>query len=324
MSPFPEQHHGLGCARTAGAIRLIAAACLCVCGFLGEPARAIDDMRAATAVWNDFTASLRRGDYPGAHRLFSPESRIALPYAEFVAEYGPLSAAREMVLVNPESLSTRLDGEWAEIAFGGVAPGTGRRFKVGVSLVKNQGNWGLVAARNERNERLETEARAVLRAAAPWRGRQDAGHFLDELQGANAGSVLFQFYRFEATDASFRAIPLREALRAFHLDGHGEVRVFAESNQAQPWKIQIDADFEPVIPVPPSPPAASRPPASSSSGNDMPEMTEPPLVVPPLGAHPRFDEMPEPTEPPALPPSPLPPQPSIRRAESQLLPDTIE
>ncbi|MCC8191381.1 MAG: nuclear transport factor 2 family protein, partial [Planctomycetes bacterium] len=134
-----------------------------------RPTPAGDDIQAVTAVWADFAAALRRGDYRNAHGLFSAESRAALPYAEFVREYAPLSAAREMVVARQESLSTRVDGDWAVLAYGGHSPTTGRRFRVDVALVRNGGRWGVVAARNEAVERLEAEARTFLRLLADRR-----------------------------------------------------------------------------------------------------------------------------------------------------------
>lgn len=267
---------------------------------LARAVPAADDMQAATLVWNDFTASLRRGDYARAHRLFSRESRTALPYAEFVAEYGPLSAAREMVLAKVEGQSTRLDGEWAEIALEGLNPGTGRRFRIGVSLVSNQGAWGLVAARNERNERLEAEARGVLRAASIWLGRPDAGELLAALQRENAESLLLRHYRFERDGDSFRATPLVPGLRAFYVGRDGVAKPVGAAESRPAWGIEIDEAAVPAA-MPPPPAAASghAPAAPVGVGGGLPELTEPPPLPKPLEI-PRtfFEDMPEPAEPP--------------------------
>ncbi|MDR3077987.1 MAG: hypothetical protein LBV15_04405, partial [Planctomycetota bacterium] len=156
----------------------------------------------------------------------SSESRAALPYDDFVREYGPLSAAREMVLAKPESRTTRVEGDWAEITNSGILPESGRRLNLGVAAVKNQGTWRLVAARNEAAERVESLARSILRLAAAWRGWPDAGERLKELAAAETAknNPVFVRYRFEAGGGSFYAIPLRPGLRHFHVDAWGEIR----------------------------------------------------------------------------------------------------
>lgn len=297
------------------------AACLAVAA-----APAGDDIGLATEVWNGFVASVRRGDYPDAHRRFSAESRSVMPYAEFVSEYGPLSAAREMVLARPESLATRLDGDWAEISYGGVNPGSGRRFKVGVSLVKNEGAWGLVAARNEKPERVEAEARSVLRAAALWRGNPDAPRLLDELQKANADSPMLRYYRFETDGRDFRAVPLVEGLRGFHVDAAGEALATVPPSLRPHWELRLDdsasapapapvsasasagaapalGDLLPELPVPQPPPAMDEWPEPPASGPAMglPELTEPPLLprTPSSPSGHDMPELPEPREPPS-------------------------
>lgn len=183
-----------------------------------------DDIRGVTAVWSDFISSIRRGDYPNAHSLFSPQSQAAMPYEEFVAEYGPLSVAREMVLAKPESQATDLDEDWAEIVYGGVNPGSGRKFKVGVSFVRNEGEWGLVAARNEEQERVEAGARAMLRLLWEARGKAEPRALVEAMTQVQEESPVLLHYRLETDGTTFRAFPLQKGFRTFYVDGWGLVK----------------------------------------------------------------------------------------------------
>ncbi len=287
-----------------------------------------DDIQAVGALWNDFAAALRRGDYRAAHGMFSAESRAAMPYAEFVREYAPASAAREMLLAKPESQSTRLDHDWAEIAYSGVGAGTGRPFRVGVSAVKNGGVWGLVAARPEASERVGAAARAVLAEAAAGRGDPAARRRLEEWAAAGAAtSPVFGRYNFETDGESFRALPRGPGLRAFHLDEWGLVKQGAAAAPAAPPPPEpappasgAAAKRAPLpelgeIPLPPPPP----PPPARPTENGLPELAEPPPVP---AAPPGRDEMPEPPLPPP-PPAGGVTAPSRREVEEVLLPDTI-
>lgn len=131
------------------------------------PAPAGDGIEAIGGVWRDFVAAVRRGDYDAAHRLFSEQSRAAFPLPAFMDEYGPLSAARETLLAEPSSLSTDVNGDWGEIRFTVRLPVSGKSLRVGVTFVRNDDVWSLVAARNETRERLEAGIREVLRRLAP-------------------------------------------------------------------------------------------------------------------------------------------------------------
>lgn len=263
---------------------------------------ALDDIQSVTAVWSDFVASIRRGDYRNAHSLFSAESRVALPYAEFVAEYGPLSPAREMVLAKPESQATDLDGDWAELNYGGTNPGTGRKFKVGVSFVRNLGGWGLVAARNETAERVEAGIRTILRMVWDSRGRAPARELVAMVTAANSEYAIFRFYRLEAVGERFQAFPLRSGLRTFYVDESGVVRSVEQSEPpvASPRGLTPPPERSAM----PPPPMPEPPPAF---GDGMPEMAEPPTVYD-LNVS---DELPEPPPPGAMrwdaPAAPLPP-----------------
>lgn len=243
-----------------------------------SPAYALDDIQGVSAVWNDFVSSLRRGDYVNAHGLFSAQSRAAMPYREFVAEYGPLSPAREMVLAKPDSQATNLDGDWAEIAYGGTNPGTGRKFKVGVSFVKNQGRWGLVAARNETAERVEAGARSMLRLL--WDNRMHGAprDLLTALSEAQAGNPVLRYYRLETNGETFRAFPLDKALRTFYVDNWGEVRPVEQD----PATTRRTSGAGGMAPIPdrssmpqrqPAPAANASSPASNSDA--MPELSDP-------------------------------------------------
>ena len=282
-----------------------------------------DDFQTVGAVWSDFVASLRRGDYRNAHSLFSAESRLAMPYAEFVAEYGPLSSAREMVLAKPESQSTQVNEDWAEIAYGGVNPDTGRRFKVGVSLVRNHGVWGLVAARNEASERVEAQVRGVLRAIWVWRGQPEATQRIQEMLRTNAANPLFRFYRVDSDGQSFRAMPLREGLRAFFVDPAGQVRAVG----TLPAAASAPSGFSPRSAAgaaqPPLPdisfPPEQPPPATPPLVNGLPELSEPPPFSP------FRDEPGEMSEPPPPDWRRAPSAPRDRAAPAPVaLPDNIE
>lgn len=268
---------------------------------------AMDDIQGVTAVWSDFVASIRRGDYPNAHSLFSPESRAALPYAEFVAEYGPLTPAREMVLARPESQATDLDGDWAEFNYGGVNPATGRKFRVGVSFVRNQGAWGLVAARNETKERVEAGIRTILRMVWDIRDRAPARELVAMVSASHGEYPIFRFYRLEAAGDRFQAFPLQPGLRTFYVDGAGVVRSL---EQPEP------PGSTPRGMSPPPERSALPPPAPAPAAvddNGMPEMAEPPPAF-------VFDldgELPEPPPPGAMGWEPASPPPPVT------LPDAI-
>ena len=274
-------------------------------------AYALDDIQGVSAVWSDFVASLRRGDYVNAHGLFSAQSRAAMPYREFVAEYGPSSSAREMVLAKPDSQATNLDGDWAEIAYGGVNPGTGRKFRVGVSFVKNQSGWGLVAARNETAERVEAGARGLLRLL--WENRMHGAprDLVTALTRAQAGNPVLKYYRLETNGETFRAFPLERTLRTFYVDGWGAVRAV----EADPEVRRLPRELQPV----PERPARELPPVAASAAGDggaMPELSEP-ADWDGAGLETLDSEFPEP---------PMPGQPESRLPSSPPavnLPDTI-
>lgn len=302
-------------------------AALVAVAFLVIPAAgAVDDMQAVAAVWNDFVAAVRRGDYPNAHAMFSAESRAAMPYREFVGEYGPLSAAREMVLAKPESLSTQVDDDWAEIAVGGFNPGTGRRFRVGVALARNDGLWGLVAARNETAERLEAEARGVLRIAATWRGLADADERMRILLTANADSPVLRFFRFQGDGESFRALPLEQGLRAFFVDARGEVREVGSSAPSPTHAVPMPLPPGRPAPLPDLTAGPEKPPPAPAERplvNGLPEITEPPMAPPSLAPP---DEMPAPGAPaPFFFDEPRPSPVILPHASGAVtLPDSIE
>lgn len=248
--------------------------------------RAGDDMGTVSGLWNGFVQALVRGDYREAHSYFSPESRQALPFAAFVMEYSPVSVAREMVLAKPENLSTRLDGDWAELTYGGFGPGTGRPFAVSVSMVKNGDDWGLVAARNERPERLEADARMLLRMAGSVRGLPNARQLMsDMLAGESANSAL-SAYSFDIDGEILKATPLVPGLRGFHVDAAGVVRsglqpmpapepeapaFVAESFLPEPEPVMVDG-----LPEMGEPPALP-PGLGVGVGEDLPELAAPPM-----------------------------------------------
>ncbi|MCD8352324.1 MAG: hypothetical protein LUC93_17105 [Planctomycetaceae bacterium] len=280
-------------------------------------ADALDDIQGVTAVWNDFAASVRRGDYRRAHALFSPQSRAILPYADFVTEYGPLSAAREMVLAKPASQSTSLDGDWAQLAYGGVNPATGRGFRVVVSFARNNGRWGLVAARNEEPERVESAARGLL--SMLWQNRRLAppADLLSAMQTAQANNPALRHYRIEWDGSRFQAFPRTPRLRTFYLDESGEVRsVELVEDTALPVQEPAAMPDSP-IPLPPPDDMEMPEPAAPPLVEGLPELSEPPL--PGAGVN-LQDELPEPPPPPGPPGRPELP----RERPSLSLPDVIQ
>lgn len=252
--------------------------CLFAAILTAPTARAQDDMQAVGAVWADFVGSLRRGAYPSAHSLFSPGSRNAMPYPEFVSEYGPLSAAREMVLAKPESLGTALDGDWAEITYGGTTPGTGRKFKVDVAFVKNQGAWGLVAARNESVERVEAGARSLLALIWNARAQGTPKELVTALNAAHAKNPVLQLYRIETDGRTVRAFPQKSGLRTFSLDNTGMVKAMGDpdQNQLPASAEQLQIPTQSVLLPGDLPPEAVKPAAPQLLENGMPELAEPP------------------------------------------------
>lgn len=269
---------------------------------------ALDELRGVGAVWSDFVGALRRGDYMNAHGLFSAQSRRAMPYGEFVEEYGPLSAARELILAKPDSLSTRVDGDWGEIAYGGVNPGTGRKFSVGVSFVRNRNAWGLVAARNESLERVEAGARALLRLL--WENREHGAprDLVAALVKAQSANPVFQYYRLETDGARFTAFPREEVLRTFFVDEWGAIRSPEEAPR-QPSTLQTTPQASALAPSPA--PAAPRPYPSV-----MPELSEPGAAAPAPRAPASLDDWAESPMPGAAPRVPAE-RPNV------MLPDTI-
>ena len=296
-SPPPFGRRGFSDSRLSTVIKIGLAFILAL--FLApvcaSPAGAGDEMRAVSALWQDFVAALRRGDYRSAHGMFSPESRLALPYADFVREYGPLSAAREMVLARPESMSVRMDGDWAEIASSGVLPESERRLNLGVAAVNNQGTWGLVAGRNEAAERIESMARSLLRRLAAWRGRPDADERLKEFVAAETAreNPVLARYRFEAGRGVFHALPLQPGLRRFYVDAWGEVRSGLPSSGQPPGsggrgQTVIGGSPARTRALPPDPFAARPLAANPKENGESPELSEPPA------SRPELPELPEP------------------------------
>lgn len=283
------------------------------------PVRGQDEIQAVGAIWSDFVSSLRRGDYPNAHALFSPESRAAMPYAEFVAEYGPLSAAREMVLTKPESQGTSVDDDWAELSYGGTNPGTGRKFKVGVAFVKNDGGWGLVAARNETPEKVEAGARGLLRLLWNARGQGGAKELVAALNAAHAKNPVLQFYRIETDGRAVRAFPLRPGLRTFSLDGLGMVRSMerpatAARQPAPTGEMRVPEKSA----IPAKEPEQPKRPEWPVGADGMPELSEPPPRAGARSTAELDDEIAEPPMPPARN------EPPRRERPAVSLPDRIQ
>lgn len=246
---------------------------------LAGPAVALEDIQAVNALWSDFTASLRRGDYPAAHRLFSPQSQLAMPYKEFVAEYSPLSLAREMILTPADNQGANLDNDWAELSINGTNRTTGRKFKVGVSMVRNLGGWGLVAARNETVERIEAEARKLLRLAWEYRNRGKGREVAAAVSQAQTGNPVLEYYRLESDGKGFHTFPLKKGLRTFYLDQWGSVKAAEEVPPAPklPTAARLEVPGRSVLAEREAAEAERRRRESNARSGplDMPELSEP-------------------------------------------------
>ncbi len=244
------------------------------------PLAAGDDIQAVNALWSKFVQALASGQYKQAHSLFSPESRSALPFGEFVVEYGPVSAARELVLAKTENVSTSLNGDWAELTYGGHRAGTGRPFAVGVAMVKNSGEWGLVAARNEAPESLEAGARALLRSVATVRGQPNAGTLVRELLARESGNPVLTHYRFDTDGELLKAVPVAQGLRPFHVDSSGAVHPGLEPAPVPAAPPSVPEPAEPAQPRPvmvDGLPELGEPPPPPGFGSSLPPLAPPPL-----------------------------------------------
>ncbi len=285
--------------------------CLSAC-----PARGGDSIEAITVAWRDFIAAVRRGGYAAAHSLFSEQSREVFPFPAFVAEYGPLSAARETLMLDPSSLTTDVDGDWGVIKFTVTLPVTGQVLRVGASFVKNDDVWALVAARNETREQLEAAVRSVLRRLKPYLAQPDSEEKVaDAVRRDLAASPLSQAYDIAVQNGVLSAKPKVAGLRAFHIDSWGRVRQGATRSglgelQALPAAAAKPAAVTPARPqqsvlrqVPeftdiPSPIIVS----SGSTASPLGELPEPPAgsesagpgELPDPGMLPTPGELPEP------------------------------
>lgn len=198
---------------------ILAFFCFCpaLCG-AGEGIGTVNDL------WRDFTAAIRRGDYQAAYQMFSEQSRSVFPYQEFVVEYGPLSAARETFLQEPDSLSTSVQGDWAEIRFSVILPVSGQQLGVSAAFVRNDELWRLVAARNQSRERIEATARDTLRRLVPLLSGPNAAKAVAEAVAKDiAPTPLGNAYNIGVLDGILRALPKASGLRAFHVNSWGVV-----------------------------------------------------------------------------------------------------
>lgn len=250
---------------------LCAASCAC---------RAADDIQAVSAVWTDFSAALRAGEYARAHAMFTAQSQAAMDLSRFTAEYNPLSLTREMVTAKPESLTVVIDGEWAQLRYGGVFAGTGERFALSASLTRNEGIWALVADRNERPERIEAAARSLLLLYASVRGQADARErWRQALDNISSTLPVGTYYRFSNDSGVIAALSNTPRLRSFHLDAYDRVLPGGKPTP-QPLPQALPQTAQPPAPAPMPEPNAlwepAEPPPLPGAGPEPPEMPEPP------------------------------------------------
>lgn len=234
------------------------------------------------ASWFAFSERLRRGDYPAAYVLFSEESKSIYSYREFVAEYGPLSRAREMLLGEPASFTVNVQGDWAEVLFTVTTPVSMQERRIAIGMAKRASRWELVAGRNEDRERAEAAARNVLRYLADLRLQPADGSELARALASPplAGEPILEQYLFKSRQGAIEAIPRDATLRSFHVVATGEVRqgkageVPASAARANP------PESGPPPPVAAAPAVAPAPVMIDANGR-MPELSEPP---PPAGS----------------------------------------
>lgn len=278
---------------------------------LAAPVRAAGGAVGEIAsLYADFTAAIARGDYPVSYRLFSEQSRAAFSYADFVRDYGPLSAARETILLEMDNYSSRVEGDWGEVRYQVRLPRSGQSLAVVVSFVRNDGVWSLVAARNEGQERLEAVARSLLAWLA---GRRDvAAGSADEL-AVLEGNPVQRFYEINRQQGVLQARPRLAGLRAFYVDAWGRIR---QGNALAAARIDKLGEMPAASPAPVASPA---PAASASLASPPTRLPEPRSWVgsdeleAPLIAFPSLGEIPDPGEranqatgTPLLPPLDLP------------------
>lgn len=242
-----------------------------------------EDIEAISVTWRDFIASVRRGDYQSAYAMFSEQSRQVFPFQAFVAEYGPLSAARETLLLSPSSFSTEVNGDWGEIRFNVVLPLSGQSLRVGAALVKNDETWRLVAARNETRERVEAIARETLRRLTPGLSRPNGQAAIRALvEREVAGSPLARMYDIGVLEGVLCALPRITGLRAFHVDSWGRIRQGRGGGENPGRLLEVPIPGANYAPLPlqreipaledvPSPVIAG----SASGPGGMPELAEP-------------------------------------------------
>jgi hypothetical protein len=119
----------------------------------------------AAATWDEFVNQLRAGRMREAYDCFSPESRKVFSYRQFSSLYSPLTAAYEAVLSPLDNGRFNLAGDVARLKFIAAGSDDGEGIMVTATLVREYGQWFLVAAERERIALAEAELRNFLRAA---------------------------------------------------------------------------------------------------------------------------------------------------------------
>lgn len=249
--------------------------CILIFGFRASPAAEQADTAGAIAVWESFLSSLRRGDYEGAYRRFSPSSRSVLTYDNFLVEYGPISQALEMLLAPPGNMRVQTAGDWAEVRFSALV--NDKPTRVSAALTREDGAWSLVSGQREDAERVEAEARGVLRQLAAIVGQPNATEELGRL--SKESSPVLTVYTLQADHGVIRAIPKSPGVRPFHVNRAGVVTA-GMGEQGKPIDTPSSGRIEPLpasqgVLAPLSP----MPDKASASPRRLPDNEPVPLLV---------------------------------------------
>ncbi len=278
----------------------------------------------AAALWDRFVGHLRAGRFPEAYACFSPRSREVFSYESFTNHYHPLTAGYEATLSPVDEGQMQVQGDLAQLRFVAArrSAGTERGVLVTALMVREAGQWFLVAAAREQAARAEAAARHLLpRLWSSGRVREARAKGVtlapDELCKAralqtNEGLLCLQRYAFALERAGetcrLRARALDERLRTYEIGPEGSVRPVEADRSGAMATLQGPAAARPsneVRDLPPMPvdreqvrgpaagapvsPAPKTPHAAATDRSAMPEDLRR-FSLPPLPAKEPADE----------------------------------
>lgn len=118
---------------------------------------------AARRAWEAFRTCLRTGQLQNAYLCFSPRSRQAMPYAEFLSRYSPISAATQVFLRNPVRTECTHRGDKAILKhIVHLSDQDRQEIVLRVFLAREEGVWKLAIEKVWPATVLEADAREVL------------------------------------------------------------------------------------------------------------------------------------------------------------------